>query len=383
MIANCRPRAMWGWAVRDLGRRPHFTLLLLLVLMGLTLLLSLWTLLGRSVSTATVKLMQQAPAVVIRRVSPMGWMPLPVDEALAGIGEVAGALNPRARVWGVVASSQGAVTVVGVAGDRFDSLPADFPSPLPGQALVGPGVVIAEKEKHLILHGATSLTLTVIARMPAASSMATHDIVAVHPRDARTLLGLQPHQASDLVLDVYHPSEIVPLCTELVRHFPWPVNIATRTETIDLALGHITRSTGIGVVVAAPAAAAFVLLVLALGAAGRQHSWETGLYKAMGWTGGDLMRLALYEALILILPALTFGFAAAYGMLYWPGVTWIANLFFGWPGLAPALHLSIEGVVGALVPVALIMGLPFFSAMLWTAWQGIRSDPGQLIQGGL
>lgn len=383
MTTGCRPRAMWGWAALDLGRRPHFTLLLLLVIMGLTLLLSLWTLMGRAVSTAAVKLMQRAPAVVIRRVSPMGWMPLPVDEALAGIGEVAGALNPRTRIWGVVASSQGAVTLVAVAGERFDSLPAGCPAPLPGQALVGPGIAIADNEKHVILHGATSLTLSVVARMPAASSMATHDIVAVHPSDARALLGLQPHQASDLVLDVYHPSEIEPLCTELARHFPWPVNIATRTEAIDLALDNITRSTGLGVVSAAPAAAAFVLLVLVLGAAGRQQRWETGLYKAMGWTGGDLVRLALYEALMLLVPAVAFGFAAAYGMLYWPGVTWVAKLFFGWPGLAPALHLSIVGAAGALVPVALIMGLPFFSAMLWTAWQGIRSDPGQLIQGGL
>jgi hypothetical protein len=357
--------------------------MLFLVLMGLTLLLSLWTLLGQAVSTATVKLMQQAPAVVIRRVGPMGWMPLPTDQAITSIDGVAGALNPRIRIWGVAASSQGPVTVVAGATGRFDSLLGDYPSPLQGQALVGPGIVTAQKEPQVTLHGATSMTLTVVVRMPAASSMATHDVVVVHHSDARALLGLLPHQASDLVLDVYRPSEIVPLCTELARLFPWPVNITTRTEAIDLALGHITRSTGIGLVVAAPAAAAFVLLVMALGVAGRRQGWETGLYKAMGWTGGDLIRLTLYEALMLIAPALTFGFAAAYGMLYWPGVTWIAKLFFGWPGMAPALHLSPGGVVGALVPVALMMGLPFFTAMLWVAWQGVRFDPGQLIQGGL
>lgn len=372
------------WAARDLMRHPVPALLLFSAVASVTALVALVLLLTHALSTGYARLTAEAPSVVVRRVSTGGWIPLPVDEALAAAGSVAGVMRPRARTWGVVSGPDGPLTVIGVQpGQGRDlGLPGGYPFPQPGQALVGGGVDRRINGSQLPLVGRHPLTLTVIDHLPSAGGMAVHDGVLVHVDDARTLLGLGPDQASDLVLDVFHEEAVAALCAELAAAFAWPVHITTRSDHLGRGLAGISRNGGLALLVCGPAFLAMTLVAVAAGLWGRRRRWEMGLLKALGWTGGDILRLTVFRGLLVGVPAMAAGAATAYIVLFLPGMRWVARLVFGWTGPAPAFYLSANGALAVSALTVLMVGLPFLAVVFWTGWQAATADPTECMQGG-
>jgi hypothetical protein len=370
------------WAARDLLRRPGQAFLLFAALASVVMLMALVLLLEQALSTAARHLAAQAPAVVVRRVNAGGWAPMPAAESLTAIEQVAGVLRPRVRLWGAVRGPQGSVTVVGWNGAIGGEGLPDGLAPEPGRAWIGPGVVAAEGAAGLTLRGAGQLDLEVIGRLPGGSSMAAHDVVVVHPDDARRLLGLLPGQASDLALDVFHEEAAAALVPDLAAAFPWPVQISTRREHLERSLADISRRSGAILVAFGPALLALALLVAGIGATGRSRRWEDGLLKALGWNGAELLRLHVYRGLLAGMPALVAGAAGAYGLLFWPGMSWLPQRLFEWTGPAPGFYLSSQGAAVGMVLSLLLAGVPFVSAIFWSGWRAAAVDPADCIEGG-
>ena len=381
------PQKIWSlplalWAARDLMRQPLFTAMLFLSLTMVTILAAIVLLLHQTLTTACVRLLDQAPHAVVRRIGAGGWLPLPADEALARAATVPGVLRPRSRVWGVVQGPAGPVTLIGDDGSAAIALPDGWSRPQPGQALIGPGVLPPASDREgLTLVGRQPRILEVIGEMPRAASMAVHDVVVVHIDEARVLLGLDSGQASDLALDVFHDDEVQALLPDLAAAFDWPVQITTRLEQQGRHLAHISRSTGLACLAILPLLLSVATTVVAAGIWGRRPR-ETGVLRAVGWTGGDLLRLHLYRGCLVGFPAAAVGVLAAYLLLFRPGMTWAARLLFGWSGPAPALYLTPLGSAGAWLLAVLLAGVPFMAAVFWTGWRSATADPAVGIEGG-
>lgn len=379
MIRPFWNRPLVVWAARDLLRQSFLSFLLFTSLVALVTLVALVLLLGQTLSTACTRYMAQAPAVVVRRVDAGGWAPLPVAEALTRARSVAGVLRPRARVWGVVQGPQGPLTAIGVGADAEPDWPAGAPLPQPGEALVGTAVIPYERLGRIALSGRHNLTLTIVGRLPAEGGLALHDGAVLHEADARVLLGLTDDQATDLVLETFHDDEAQALIPDLARALDWPVRITTRREQLGRQLDDIGRRTGLISVGFVPALLALALVVAAVGIGGYRRRWEMGLLKALGWSGGDIMRLHLYRGLLVACPAVAVGALGAYLLLFAPGVTWVARWIFGWSGPPPALYLSCQGAAGGLILGMLLVGLPFLAAVFWTGWQAAIRPPAECI----
>lgn len=380
-------RKIWSpplalWAARDLIRQPFFAVMLFITLTLVTTLAATVLLLHQTLTTASMQLLEQAPDVVVRRIGAGGWLPLPAAEALQRIAMVPGVIRPRARVWGVVQGPGGPVTLI-AAGERAAiSLPAGWPNPKRGQALVGPGVLPPYSElERLTLVGRRSLLLEVIGRMPQDAGMAIHDVVLMHIDDARILLDLESGQASDLALDVFHDDEAQALLPDLAAAFDWPVQITTRLEQQGRHLTHISRSTGLVGLAFIPLLLSVASVVMAAGIWGHRPR-ETGLLRAIGWTGADLLRLHLYRGSLVGIPAMALGVLSAYLLLFQPGMTWAAQLLFGWSGPPPAFYLTPLGSAGAWLLAILLAGVPFLAAVFWTGWRSATTDPAVGIEGG-
>lgn len=366
------------WAAGDLAGTPFQTLHLFAALTSLTALLSLALLLGQTLSATCDRLMAQTPEIVVRRINAGGWAPLPAVQALEQVKSVPGVINPRVRLWGVVESETGPVTAVAYPLRSDQDLM--IPVPRPGQAVIGPGVAAGREPEGLILQGRQKVRLTVVARMPKAASMAAHDLVLVHPDDARVLLGLMPGQASDLALDVFHQEEVGALCAELSSVFPWPVHISTRLEQQRRCRSDIAQRTSLALLAAVPALLALAFVVSGVSFWGRNQRYQTGLLKSLGWTNADLLRLAVARAVLIGLPAVACGSLCAYLMLFWPGITWVTERLYGWPVAATALYLHpVKGAAGLLLG-ALLTGGPYLLSMIWSAWRNIQADPAQMLQ---
>jgi hypothetical protein len=378
MNRTARYHALALWALVDLRREALSGIILFCALAALTAMLSVILLLTQALILTADRLMAQTPAVVVRRIDAGGWAPLPIGEALTGAQGIVGALNPRVRIWGVVGSAEGPVNIVALA-ENFQ-LPAPWSAPQPGQALIGPGVGALLPGTDVLLSGMRPMSLQVIGRLPENSAMALHDVVLVHAHDARALLALTENQASDLVVDVFHEEEIDALIGDLIAAMPWPVNIATRPENTRRLRAELATRGAAASVALIPAALALAAIVAATGLWGRRQRRRMGLFKALGWTGTDILGLHFTRALLVGVPAMLSGLNAGYLLLFWPGITWLPRLLFGWNTAAPALYLTTRSAAGPLILTLLLVAIPYLTASFWAGRQSVAADPADLLE---
>ena len=218
--------------VGELLAHPGATLLMALSMGLLTTMMATGLLLSQALTATTSRLLDQGPDLVVRRVTPDGGQPISSQAADLAL-KIPGITEARPRIWGTVPTPQAAVTVVAADRDAIarSTITAAIQAPVRGEAVAGSGVHLPQTDAHLVLHGTDTITVRITQRFPQEADLATHDLVMLHPDDARRLLGLAPDEACDLALAVFHPDEAEALLPELARVFPWPVHIATRQET--------------------------------------------------------------------------------------------------------------------------------------------------------
>jgi len=376
------------WAGRDVLRRPGVAALFALCLAALTIVTAVPLLLTQAVDDTARALLADSPSLVVRRVDAGGWRPLPAAEAVERASGVIGVTAARPRIWGVVAGPSGPVTVMAAppaaAPDETDGGASTKPpgdSALrqwlailsPGKAVVGPA--LADWQGDLELRGATSLQLDVVGVLEPDTSMAAHDLVVVSPADARLLLGLGPGEASDLAIYVFHDAEEAAIVPDVVAAFPWPVHVRRKAETLEGYTAGLGRRGGLAMLTLTPALLGLVLLVVAAWRDGLARRREVGLLKALGWTTGDVVRLRLWRAAIVGVPAVAVGLAAAYQLVFWPGSGWLGEALLGWPARPVLLTLAPGSAALVLLEVGALVLLPWLVAALWPALRVATSQP--------
>ncbi len=372
--------AMWPWAALAVGRRPFSALLSGLALAAIVMLTGIALLLPRSMADTTAAMLERAPDLVVRRVGPGGWMPMPASEAAAHALAVRGVTTAQPRVWGVMAGANGPVTVWGMT-----AIPPEIKAAIewnmtkPGTDWQGNVAIVGGGVADLPGQWGGGPPPRVLGRLPHGFDMATHDLVLMPADAARRLLTLPEGHAGDLAVTVFHPEEAEALRPDLADAFPWPVQIATRSEALGRGRTRAGQAGALAALALIPAVLGLCLLAAATVREGMGRRGEAGLLKALGWSTMDIVRLHLYQGLIIALPGLAAGMALAYGALFRPGARWPAALMAGLTGpigsAAPHLRLHPSGAAWALLEMAALVMLPYLMAILWPALRLASTPP--------
>lgn len=364
-----------AWAARDAMRRPLEAGLLAAALLLTTVVVATPLLLTQTLTSNTVGILKSAPSLVVRRLGPLGWTPLPAAEAVASAESVPGVVAARPRTWGVATGPGGPLTVVGVDTVR----PPLFRPPQKGEAIVGSGVAVGPGAL-LTLSARKTSRLRVVGRFDPRMDVVVHDIVLLHTDDARELLGMPPGHASDLAVEVFQPQEEAAVLPDLAKAFPWPVRITTRSEATGAHAAELARRGGMAAMVAVPALLSLILLVLVTLRDRHGQRFEIGLLKALGWTSADIVYLQITRALVIALPAATIGMLAAYALVYWPGVSWPASLFLGWTQPPPRFYFDPTGAALVLLEAAALVMVPYLAATFGAVLRCIVTDPLKMLE---
>ena len=361
---------LWVWAARDALRRPGESLLSAVAVASLVTTLAAALLLAQGLGATTETVLEGGPSLVVRRVGPGGWAPIPLT-ALDRVRAVRGVTRATPRTWGFVRRDDTAVTVVAAHG-------SDMPT---RKAMVGPAFDL-EFGDVITLEGVEVRSFEVDESLPPSYGMVAHDLVVVAPSEARTLLGLEKGTASDLALWVFHDSEMDAIRPDLERALPFPVKITTLTERLGAERTRIDRTAGIRTALLVPALLALALLTVAATRIQLGTRGDIGLLKAMGWRTADVVRLHTFRGLVIALPAMAAGWAAAYILVFVGGATWAGRLLFDWGGTAPP-HLTLDpaGALLTLVEVGGLVLAPWLAAVVLPALRSSATDPEQWLRG--
>ena len=372
---------MLVWAARENLRQPGWHVLTAGCLAGLSLALAAVLLVSTALERTALQLLYQGPDLVVRRLDTTGWQPLPVAEAVAAVGGLPGINQVRPRVWGLAQGGGTSVTVVGADPTilRQGLPPNGMELPARGHALVGGWWRHHGGEVPLTLNGHRKMQFKVDAVLPPDVDFAAYDMVLLNSEDARELLGIDEGWASDLALDVFHPGEAEALRPEIREALAWPVTIHTRTEALNWYRRGFGRRSSLVVMLWLPAITALGLVVLAVVRRQAGARYPAGLLKALGWTTRDIIRLYLYQALIMAMPSITLGLALAYTLVGGPFTDDLARILLGWRAGAPARTLAPGANPLVFLAVGSFVLLPYLSAMLWPALKTAAVDTDALL----
>ena len=368
------------WAAREIQRQAGRSILLCACLLSLVFLVATALLFSQALDATWRQLLENAPDLIIRRIDGGGWAPIPSEEAVRCASGVPGIIDPTPRLWGVATGPDGPVTVVASPDVVPDEMMKSLKPPLAGQAVVGQAVAGGVKDAVFSLTAVNSLRLKVAGTFPAPTLLATHDVVWTSATDARHLLGLLPHQASDLAVHLFRREEEQAIQADLAAAFPWPVSITDRSTS---ALRHHTVATRIGgmtVVICIPALLALLLIItdVAVDSNNRRNHW--GLLLSMGWTIRDLVHLQVAKALIIGTPALVCGLASAYTAVFYPPAAGVTAFLISGGERLPMVILNRGGVVITMLEIAAMIGLPYLAAVFLACVRGVANDPWDLLQ---
>ncbi|MFZ7125284.1 MAG: FtsX-like permease family protein [Desulfobacterales bacterium] len=370
------------WAVRDLIRRPLETLGLGITLMLLVAVMGIPILAAGGLTNTAERLIREGPAAVIRKVSPLGWEPIPLREAIACAASVPGVLEVRGRIWGMAGGPDGPVTIVGADADVLAAIPPlrNHEALVQGEAIVGRALDPQPGVHRIDLEGSgRTAAFEIKGILPVAADMAAFDVVLLHPSDARLLLDIPEDCASDLAVEVFHDDEVEAMRRELTGAFPWPVRMVSRNETMKHYRALLGASAGLRLYSYIPVVLGLCLVVATTLRERLRRRREIGLMKALGWTPSDIARLELIRSGVLAAASAIPGAALAYAVTFGFGSPWLAAAVFGWQGRLPAMVLDPSGLVMALVEISAIVVLPFLAASLGPVLFHAASPPDRLM----
>ncbi|MDA0190081.1 MAG: FtsX-like permease family protein, partial [Proteobacteria bacterium] len=293
------------------------------------------------------------------------------------IGRVRGVQRIEGRLWGYYYDP------VVKANYTFQVL-ADNP-PAPGSIVVGAGLarfrgVRPGNTLSFRSYAGRLFSFTVAEVLPASAELVSSDLVLLSEADFRAFFDYPAGHYTDIALSVANPLETRTVATKLSTLLPDSRPIL-RDEVLRTYASIFDWREGIVLTLLSAALLAFGILAWdkASGLSAEERR-EIGILKAIGWETGDVIRMKLWEGLLVALSAFLIGYLAAYLHVFHFSAAFLAPVLKGWAVLYPryALTPAIDGL--QITTLFLFTVFPYAVAVLVPIWRAAITDPDAVMR---
>lgn len=378
------------FALSSLLRRRYKNLGLILVFSIVVFVISSILLLTQAFKREALFILKGSPELIVQRIKAGRHDLIPEDyikkiKQLPGVGEVI------PRVWGYYYDQfNGAnYTMVGISNTYQDL-----------QMLKGE--MIREGEKGVCVIGAgiqdarlvelnDSLFLTTYDRtlksyrikgiFRAESSLITNDLIIMSDEDIRSFFGIPRGMATDLVVQVYNPTEVSNIARKIVNLLP-DTRPITRDEIIRTYTTVFNWRSGLILTMFAGAVLAFVILAWdkATGLSAEERR-EIGILKAIGWETSDILELKFWEGAVIAVISFLTGLIASYIHVFFFGASLLGPALKGWSVLFPDFRITPYISLYQVSVIASLTIIPYIAATVVPSWKAAVTDPDVVMRG--
>lgn len=372
-----RQKYLLDYTLAALLRRKTRNFGLLLVYTLLVFLFASALLLGQGLRREAAVLLQDAPEVIVQRLTagrhdllPVAW--LDSLRRIRGVGAVQG------RLWGYYYDpAVKANYTLMVAPER--GLAAD-------EILVGAALARVRQlgvGDYLGLRAANGqpLPLKITGVLESASELLSADLMLLSEAGFRALFNLPPDQYTDAVLTVRNPREARTVAEKITLALPnsRPILRAEILRTYDAVFNW---REGMAFVWLGALLLAFAILAWDKAAGlSAEEKREIGILKAIGWETGDILRMKLWEGALLSLTAFLAGYALAWWQVFHGGARLFAPVLKGWAVLYPDFRLTPTVDPRQILVLLAVTVLPYILATLIPGWRAAIADPDAVMRG--
>ncbi|MCC6136110.1 MAG: FtsX-like permease family protein [Candidatus Contendobacter sp.] len=372
-----RQKYLIDYTLAALLRRKTRNLGLLLVYALLVFLFSSVLLLSQGLRREAAALLQDAPALIVQRLSAGRHDLLPADW-LEPLRRIRGVSAVQGRLWGYYYDpAVKANYTIMVAPDRGLAV---------NDILIGAALARTRQlgvGDYLSLPTATGkpLPLKVIGILDLASELLSADLLLLSEEGYRSLFNPPPDTFTDVVLTIRNPREARTVAEKIALALPGsrPILRAEILRTYDAVFNWRE-----GIVFVTLSAVLLAFMILAWDkAAGlsAEEQREIGILKAVGWETGDILRMKLWEGALLSLTAFLTGYLLAYWQVFYGGARLFAPVLKGWAVLYPDFRLTPAVNLLQVLALLAVTVLPYVVATLIPIWRAATADPDAVMRG--
>jgi ABC-type lipoprotein release transport system permease subunit len=377
------------YTLRAMARRFGKYLALVLVYMLVTAFFASVIFFTASLRKETQTVMQSVPDLWIQRLA--GGRLVPLDTTFAAsLQSIRGLEKIIPRVWGYYFDTPtGAVfTVVGsdTLTDGLQLLRTTISGPLgQGQAICGTGFLEMrglDPGDRLTIndHLGNLMSFSIVGEFDAASDLLTRDLLIFSPDAARKILGLEPHEITDLALAVYNSEEVENIGRKINQEYSG-IRVVTKSQ-LQTTYDALFSWRG-GIFTYGALVSVFAFMILAWDRASglsREEKKELGILKGIGWQIGDIMLMKFWEGFVVSALASLSGMLLAWIHVFVWQAPLIKPFLIGWSVVYPAYDLYPYIGVGDVLVVFFLATVPYLTATLFPAWKGAVTDPAEIMQ---
>lgn len=372
-----RQRYLIDFTLASLARRKTRNIGLILVFSLLVFALASVTLLTSALRQEAARVLAQSPEVLLQRMV-AGRHDLIPPGYIERIGRIRGVQRVEGRLWGYYYDPV-------VKANYTFQVAGDDPPPA-GRIVVGPGLarfrgVQAGNVLSFRSYSGKLFAFTVDAVLPAESELVSADLVLVNEADFRAFFDYPAGHFTDIALSVANPQEVRTVAAKLAAALPDSRPIL-RDEVLRTYQSIFDWREGIALALLSAAILAFAILAWdkASGLSAEEKR-EIGILKAIGWETGDVIRMKLWEGLLVALGAFLVGYLAAHVHVFHFSAALFAPVLKGWAVLYPSFTLLPE-VDGLQVATLLFFTVfPYAAAVLVPIWRAAITDPDAVMRG--
>ncbi len=197
---------------------------------------------------------------------------------------------------------------------------------------------------------------------------------------ARTILGVAPDKATDIILTVPNPMEQDNIKFKLLG-LDFDTRIITKASLEKAYENLFNYKGGIFLLLFLITLVTFMLILFQrysmVGSAERR---EIALLRAVGWSIKDVIRLKLSESLTVALLAFGIGVIAAYLYVFLFQAPLLRAIFLGFGNLPSEVRFTPVIDIGMLVSLFLFFIVPFLSAILIPVWKIAVTDAAEALK---
>ncbi|MBK9447051.1 MAG: hypothetical protein QG638_757 [Pseudomonadota bacterium] len=371
-----KQRYLADFTLASLARRKTKNLGLLLVFSLLVFVLASVMLFTSALRHEATQVLASSPEVILQRMV-AGRHDLIPPGYIERIGRIRGVQKTAGRLWGYYYDP------VVKANYTFLGLTEDAPAS--GRIKVGNGLaryrgVQAGNVLSFRSYSGKLFSFTVDAVLPADSELISADLVLLAEADFRAFFDYPAAHWTDITLSVANPQEVRTVAQKLANALPDSRPIL-RDEVLRTYQSIFDWREGIVLALLSAAILAFAILAWdkASGLSAEEKR-EIGILKAIGWETGDVIRMKLWEGLLISLTAFLAGYVAAYVHVFHFSAALFEPVLKGWAVLYPRFTLApvIDGL--QIATLFFFTVLPYAVAVLVPIWRASVTDPDAVMR---
>ncbi len=371
-----KTRSILDFTVASLLRRKGKNFSLLVVYTLVVFLLGSVLFLTQAMKREASLILKNAPEMVVQRLLAGRYEPIPAVYA-ATIREIRGVMSAGPRLWGYYYDP--------AAGANYTLLVPREDAPSGEKIVVGRGVSGSRK----IFQGdivsfrgsdGADRNFTVADELSHESELVSSDLILMSEAGFRDLFGFPAGLATDIVVSVRNPKELLTIARKVVERLP-DTRPILRDEMVRTYDSVFDWRGGIVIVLVLMALLAFVILAWEKASGlSADEKREIGILKAVGWETADVTAVKACEGIVVSFLSFSAGLLAAYAHVFFFSARLFAPAMKGWSVLYPDFRITPFIDPYQVAVLFFLTVVPYTVATIVPSWRAAIIDPDSVMR---